>query len=100
MKNPIADSRIIFCWKDGRETLTSVQIGLPYQAEDDQWSCDVEIPEVDKLRTIHSIDSLHVLILALGFLTDRLEHLVSQGGSLLAPDTREPARISEVLPRL
>jgi hypothetical protein len=52
------------------------------------------------LRTIHSVDSLHVLILALGFLADRLEHLVSTGGSVLSPDTREPAKISEVLPRL
>ncbi len=100
MKDPIAESLIIFRWEDGRETLTSVQVGPPYQVEDVQWSCDVEIPDVDKLRTIHSVDSLHVLILALGFLADRLEHLVSKGGSVLSPDTGEPARISEVLPRL
>jgi len=99
MKDPIAESRIIFRWEDGRESLTSVQVGPPYQV-DAQWACDVEIPDVDKLRTIHSVDSLHVLILALGFLADRLEHLVSKGGSVLSPDTGEPASISEVLPRL
>ncbi len=100
MKDPIAESRIIFRWEDGRESPTSVQVGPPYQVDDLQWACDVEIPDVDKLRTIHSLDSLHVLILALGFLADRLEHLVSKGGSVLSPDTGEPARISEVLPRL
>jgi len=100
MKEPIAESSIIFCSPDGKEVVTSVQVGQPRQGDDLKWVCDVEIPSVDRLRTIHGANSLHALILAIGYLSDRLEHLVSSGGSILSPNNREPAVINDILPRI
>jgi hypothetical protein len=100
MDLPIAKSEIIYCSPDGNELTTVVQVGQLRQQKDQRWACDVEIPNVERLRTIHGDDSLHTLILAMGFLADRLEYLVNSGASVLSPDTREPAPISQVLPRL
>jgi len=100
MDLPIAKSEIIYCSPDGNELTTVVQVGQLRQQRDQRWACDVEIPDVERLRTIHGDDSLHALILAMGFLADRLEYLVNSGASVLSPDTREPAPINEVLPRL
>ncbi len=100
MKELIAESGIIFCSPDGKEVVTSVQVGQPRQEDDLRWACDVEIPGVDRPRTIHGADSLHALILAIGYLSDRLEHLVSNGGSILSPNNREPAAIDDILPRI
>ena len=100
MKEHIAECRIIYCSPDGNEILTSVQVGQPHQDDDLKWACDVEIPGVDRLRTIHGADSLHALILATGYLSDRLQHLVSDGASLLSPNNREPAAINDILPRI
>ena len=100
MKQLIAECSIIFCSPDGKEILTSVEVGQPRQDDDLKWVCDVEIPGVDRLRTIHGATSLHALILAIGYLSDRLQHLVSDGASLLSPNNREPAAINDVLPRI
>ena len=100
MDLPIAKSEIIYCSPDGDELVTVVQVGQLRQQRDQRWACDVEIPNVERLRTIHGDDSLHALILAMGFLADRLEYLVNSCASVLSPDTREPAAINEVLPRL
>jgi hypothetical protein len=100
MKELIAECSIIFCPPDGKEILTSVQVGRPRQEDDLKWACDVEIPGVDRPRTIHGTDSLHALILAVGYLSDRLEHLVSNGALLLSPNNREPAAINDILPRI
>jgi hypothetical protein len=100
MDKPIANCSIIFREPDGNEIMTSVQLGRLRQEEDMKWACDVEIPGVDRVHTIHGVDSLHALILAAGYLADRLQHFVSNGASLLSPDTREPASINEILPRV
>ncbi len=100
MKVFIAESSIIFCSPNGKEVVTSVQVGQPRQEDNLKWACDVEIPGVDRPLTIHGADSLHALILAIGYLSDRLEHLVSNGGSILSPNNRKPAAINDILPRI
>ncbi len=100
MDVPIAKSEIIFRSNDGEELTTVVQVGQLRQQDEQRWACDVEIPGVERKRTIHGDDSLHALILAMGFLADRLEYLVAAGTSVLSPDTREPAPISKIVPRL
>lgn len=100
MQSPIAATAIVYVPGDGEEVVTEIQVGLPREEGDGSWACDVEIPEVERLRTIHGADSLHALLLALGFLSDRLEYLAERGASFLWPDTREPSRIADILPRL
>lgn len=99
MKSPIASTEIVYVAPEGDEIATEIQIGLP-RREGDKWGCDVEMPDVERMRTIHGADSLHALLLALGFLSDRLEYLAEQGAEFLWPDTREPSRIGDILPRL
>jgi hypothetical protein len=100
MDDPVAQCPVIFVDHHGNEITTSVQLGLPREEEAEKWACDVEIPGVDRLRTIHGVDSLHALLLAGGFLADRLQHLVELGGALLSPLDRKPASINEILPRV
>lgn len=99
MQSPIASTEIVYVPREGDEVMTEIQIGRPHR-DGDTWACDVEMPEVERLRTIHGADSLHALLLALGFLSDRLEYLAEHGASFLWPDTREPSRIADILPRL
>lgn len=100
MEEPIASTEIVYVPPDGDEVLTEIQVGLPRQEGDGNWACEVEIPEVERLRKIHGADSLHALLLALGFLSDRLEYLSENGATFLWPDTREASRIADILPRL
>ncbi|HEX7060619.1 MAG TPA: hypothetical protein VF200_01550 [Woeseiaceae bacterium] len=99
MKSPIASTEIVYVPPEGDEITTEIQVGLP-RREGDNWACDVEMPDVERLRTIHGADSLHAMLLALGFLSDRLEYLAEHGAKFLWPDTREPSRIGDILPRL
>lgn len=100
MDSPIASTAIVYVPRNGAEVNTEIQVGLPREEEEASWACDVEIPDVERMRTIHGTDSLHALLLALGFLSDRLEYLAEHGASFLWPDTREPSRIADILPRL
>lgn len=100
MESPIASTAIVYAPRSGVDVITEIQIGLPREDGEASWACDVEIPDVERLRTIHGADSLHALLLALGFLSDRLEYLAENGASFLWPDTREPSRIADILPRL
>lgn len=100
METPIATTDIVYVPQDGDEVVTEIQIGLPVEEEERSWACDVEIPGVERLRKIHGVDSLHALLLALGFLSDRLEFLAGNGATFLWPDTRKPSRIADILPRL
>ncbi|HEX2139088.1 MAG TPA: hypothetical protein VHG33_05190 [Woeseiaceae bacterium] len=100
MEQPIASTEIVYVPPDGDEVLTEIQVGLPRAEGDSSWACEVEIPDVERLRKIHGADSLHALLLALGFLSDRLEYLSENGASFLWPDTREASRIADILPRL
>jgi hypothetical protein len=100
MDNPVAQSPVIFIDPHGDEIITAVQLGRPREEETTKWACDVEIPGVDRVRTIHGVDSLHALLLAGGYLADRLQHLVAHGGKLLSPVDRKPASINEILPRV
>jgi hypothetical protein len=98
--NPIASTEIVYVAPDGDEILTAIQVGLPRAESDSSWACEVEIPDVERVRKIHGADSLHALLLALGFLSDRLEYLSENGATFLWPDTREASRIADILPRL
>lgn len=100
MEFPIASTAIVHVPAAGGEIATEIQVGLPREERDGSWACDVEMPGVERLRTIHGVDSLHALLLALGFLSDRLEYLAGQGAAFLWPDTRQPSRIADILPRL
>lgn len=100
MESPIASTAIVYVPRDGAEMITEIQVGLPREEGEASWACDVEIPDVERLRTIHGADSLHALLLALGFLSDRLEYLAELGATFLWPESREPSRIADILPRL
>lgn len=100
MESPIASTAIVYVPRSGAEVVTEIQVGLPCEDGEASWACDVEIPDVERLRTIHGADSLHALLLGLGFLSDRLEYLAENGATFLWPDTREPSRIADILPRL
>lgn len=100
MESPIASTAIVYVPGIGEEIVTEIQVGLPREDGEAAWACDVEMPGVERLRTIHGADSLHALLLALGFLSDRLEYLAGNGAAFLWPDTREPSRIGDILPRL
>jgi hypothetical protein len=100
MDSPIASTEIVYVPELGDEVVTEIQVGRPWEEEASSWACEVEIPGVERLRKIHGIDSLHALLLALGFLSDRLEFLAGNGASFLWPDTRERSRIADILPRL
>jgi hypothetical protein len=100
VEEPIASTEIVYVPPDGDEILTEIQVGLPREESDSSWACEVEIPEVERLRKIHGADSLQALLLALGFLSDRLEYLSENGATFLWPDTREASRIADILPRL
>lgn len=100
MEEPIASTEIVYVSPAGREVLTEIQVGLPHEEGDTSWACEVEIPNVERSRKIHGADSLHALLLALGFLSDRLEYLSEHGATFLWPDTREASRIADILPRL
>jgi hypothetical protein len=100
MERPIASTEIVYVPDDGDEVVTEIQVGLPREDGVSTWACDVEIPGVERLRKIHGDDSLHALLLALGFLSDRLEFLAENGATFLWPDTRETSRIADILPRL
>lgn len=100
MKSPIAATAIVYVPVTGEEIATEIQIGAPREESEGTWACDVEMPGVERLRTIHGADSLHALLLALGFLSDRLEYLADHGARFLWPESREPSRIADILPRL
>lgn len=100
MNTPIASTSIVYVPPDGDEIVTEIQVGQPREDGASSWACEVEIPQVERLRKIHGADSLHALLLALGFLSDRLEYLAENGASFLWPDTREASRIADILPRL
>jgi hypothetical protein len=100
MDSPIASTEIVYVPELGDEVVTEIQVGRPWEEAASSWACEVEIPGVERLRKIHGIDSLHALLLALGFLSDRLEFLAGNGASFLWPDTRERSRIADILPRL
>lgn len=100
MDNPIATTEIVYVPEEGDEVVTEIQVGLPREEAAASWACEVEIPGVERLRKIHGVDSLHALLLALGFLSDRLEFLAGNGADFLWPDTRERSRIADILPRL
>lgn len=100
MESPIASTAIVYVPRSGTEVVTEIQVGLPREEAEASWACDIEIPDVERLRTIHGADSLHALLLALGFLSDRLEYLAENGARFLWPDTGEPSRIADILPRL
>lgn len=99
MESPIATTEIVYVPASGDEVVTEIQVGRPRE-EEGSWACEVEIPGVERLRKIHSGDSLHALLRALGFLSDRLEFLSENGSTFLWPDTRERSRIADILPRL
>ena len=100
MEKPIASTAIVYVPEVGDEVVTEIQVGLPHEEGASTWACEVEIPDVERLRKIHGADSLHALLLALGFLSDRLEFLAENGATFLWPDTRETSRIADILPRL
>jgi hypothetical protein len=100
LKSPIASTAIVYVPANGAEVVTAIEVGAPREEGEGTWACDVEMPGVERLRTIHGADSLQALLLALGFLSDRLEYLADHGARFLWPESREPSLIGDILPRL
>ena len=99
MNDPVAETQIIFRRPDDTEIATALQIGRPARLGEMEWACEVEIPGIDKKRSIRGVDSLHALLLAVDFLGSRLQWFGQKGAIFLSPDRREPMSIAEIIPR-
>lgn len=91
IQEPIAS--VSFIWVDakGAEKRVTGIVGKPYQKGAEEWACPyvVEGSSFDQGPDISSGDSIQALSLALYGLYHDLIRLLSDGGRLLNPKTRE-----------
>ena len=90
IQEPIAT--VSFIWVDGKGAERPVTgiVGKPYQKGTDEWACPYVVEGAfDQGPDISSGDSIQALSLALYGLYHDLIRLLSDGGRLLDPRTRE-----------
>ena len=92
----IAERFLIFVSPEGKEILSSVQIGAPYANDDHGTCCDFEVPNVVKRRYGAGVDGIQALLLTMSAVWSHLDLLVSRGWKMLWPDTRDETTTAEI----
>lgn len=98
-KEVIAKRQLLFISPEGKEVVSSIQIGAPYFKEEHGMCCDCEVPEVLKKTYAVGIDGIQAILLTMSLLESRLTDKCSEGWRILWPDTREttsPRELFEV----
>jgi hypothetical protein len=100
MNQPLA-SRSILAVKPNGERLTVVlSIGQPYEVTPEEWTISVSVSGLhSRLGDIHGIDAWQVIQLAYELIVQLIGHFVEEGGKLHWPETGEPMKLDELLPR-
>lgn len=87
----IATQRLLRQQADGSETIITIQIGTPFQADAGSWACAVEMDGVDgRYPDMVGVSSLQALCLAIGLVNQLLGHMLASDENLLHPEDRSP----------
>jgi Domain of unknown function (DUF6968) len=91
IKEPIANVSFIWIDAEGAQLPVQAVVGKPYQVGEDRWACPYVLEGAfEQGPDIVGVDSIQALSLALYGLYHDLIRLLSDGGRLLHPRTREP----------
>jgi hypothetical protein len=85
----MAERQLLFISPEGKEILSSLQIGHPYVKEAHGVCCDCEVPEILNRTYAAGVDGIQAILLTLSLLESRLTDKCSNGWRILWPDTRE-----------
>ena len=97
----VASSELLWLKTDGSEVVVTARVGIPYQTDENEHRCAVEIVGFDgRYSDMAGASSLQALSLAIGLLATRLEDLLKEGGRLVYPDDRSIDWDSESLKSL
>ena len=78
MSNMIASCCCLVVKPDGDASQFTLGVSQPVQQPTGEYGCDTFLPDTDQPRTIYGEDSLQSLLLALKFMADRINDLLSR----------------------
>jgi hypothetical protein len=79
---------------NGTEFDMTLELGIPYQKNLNQWGCAVRVTNLfEPPREIYGMDSWQAVQLAFQFISRMLEDFVARGGRLYWKETMEPLSV-------
>lgn len=79
MDNFIAQTQTRVVQPSGEEVFCTIGLFAPVQQPTGEFGCGVSLPDSPKIRMIYGEDSLQSITLALRYLADRIDALISRG---------------------
>ena len=95
--NPMASRAVKAKDADGNQFDMTLELGIPYQKDLNQWGCSVRVTNVfEPARDIYGMDSWQAVQLAFQFVSRMLEDFVARGGRLYWKESMQPLSVREL----
>jgi len=92
----IAEKRLLFINPEGKEILSSVQLGKPYHVDNLGTLCDFEIPKIFPKQYSVGSNGIQAIILGMSTMKSVIGSKLKKGWKIYWPDTKVEMELNNV----